>query len=201
MPRHICQNSALKKLKINNNKNQSNVIKKGVEKITIIFSKNTMTSISSIEAKILEKGLYWLEKDEDDNTIAKTLEDIKMLYDNTDKDHQGTTTLKTNIITRLKTFNSNNFDSQNYPHQINIKTAFAVINVVFSNKTDSVPVATTTKSARTNFYANESWWGRQLMQAKSMIYQRTPYSWAKSTKVLEITSPHFYYFVNGPQNC
>jgi hypothetical protein len=60
-----------------------------------------MTSISSIEAKILEKGLYWLEKDEDDNTIAKTLEDIKMLYDNTDKDHQGTTTLKTNIITRL----------------------------------------------------------------------------------------------------
>ena len=64
-----------------------------------------------------------------------------------------------------------------------------------------MPVVTTTSTARTNFYANESWWGQQLKRAKSIIYQTTPYSCAKLAKVLELRNPHFYYFVNGPQNC
>jgi hypothetical protein len=64
-----------------------------------------------------------------------------------------------------------------------------------------VPVVTTTSTARTNFYANESWWGQQRKRAKSIIYQTTPYSCAKLAKVLELRNPHFYYFVNGPQNC
>ena len=64
-----------------------------------------------------------------------------------------------------------------------------------------MPVVNTTSTARTNFYANESWWGQQRKRAKSIIYQTTPYSCAKLAKVLELRNPHFYYFVNGPQNC
>jgi hypothetical protein len=54
---------------------------------------------------------------------------------------------------------------------------------------------------RTNFHTRDSWWAEQLKQAKKMILQTTPYSWAKAANVLELTNPHLYYFITGAHNC
>ncbi len=82
-----------------------------------------------------------------------------------------------------------------------IKAAYAVWNVAFLNEKDSIQVATTTCQTRTNFHTRESWWAEQMKQAKTMIQQTTPYSWAKAAHVLELTNPHLYYFITGANNC
>ncbi len=51
----------------------------------------------------------------------------------------------------------------NYPHQINIKPAFAVRNIVFSNETDSVQEATTTSTARTTLGQRETDYNNRLI--------------------------------------
>jgi hypothetical protein len=38
-----------------------------------------------------------------------------------------------------------------------------------------------------------------MKQAKTMIQQTTPYSWAKAAHVMELTNPH--YFITGAHNC
>jgi hypothetical protein len=84
---------------------------------------------------------------------------------------------------------------------ITIKATYAVWNVAFFNEMDSIQVATTTCQARTNFHTRESWWAEQMKQAKKMIQQTTPYSWAKAANVLELTNPHLNYFITGAHNC
>jgi hypothetical protein len=112
-----------------------------------------------------------------------------------------TTTQPPNIANDLTTINAKDFGSANFPHLIMIKAAYSVRNVVFQNETDSIQVATTTCQTRTNFHTRESWWAEQLKQAKTMIQQTTPYSWAKAAHVLELTNPHLYYFITGAHNC
>ena len=112
-----------------------------------------------------------------------------------------TTTEPPNIANDLTTINAKDFGSANFPHLIMIKAAYAVRNVTFLNKTDSIQVATTTCQTRTNFHTRESWWAEQLKQAKTMIQQTTPYSWAKAAHVLELTNLHLYYFITGAHNC
>jgi hypothetical protein len=82
-----------------------------------------------------------------------------------------------------------------------IKAAYAVRNIAFLNKTDSIQVATTTCLTQTNFHSRESWWAEQMKQAKMMIQQTTPYSWSKAAHVLELTNPHMYYFITRANNC
>ena len=112
-----------------------------------------------------------------------------------------TTPSSINIAINLTTINAKDFGSANFPHLIMIKAAYAVRNVAFLNKTDSIQVATTTCQTRTNFHTRESWWAEQLKQAKTMIQQTTPYSWAKAVHVWELTNPHLYYFITGAHNC
>jgi hypothetical protein len=40
-----------------------------------------------------------------------------------------------------------------------------------------------------------------MKQAKTMIQQTTPYSWAKAVHVWELTNPHLYYLITGAHNC
>ena len=81
------------------------------------------------------------------------------------KDDKTLTTLKTvkkltspttNFAADLTTINTNDFGSANYPHLVMIKAAYAVRNVTFLNKTDSIQVATMTCQARTNFHTRET---------------------------------------------
>jgi len=113
----------------------------------------------------------------------------------------GTTPSSIDIANALTTINAKDFGSANFPHLITIKAAYAVRNVAFQNETDSIQVATTTCQTRTNFHTRDSWWAEQLKQAKKMIQQTTPYSWAKAANVLELTNPHLYYFITGAHNC
>jgi hypothetical protein len=113
----------------------------------------------------------------------------------------ATTPSSINIANDLTTINAKDFGSANFPHLIMIKAAYAVRNVAFLNKTDSIQVATTTCQTRTNFHTRESWWAEQMKQARTMIQQTTPYSWAKAAHVLELTNPHLYYFITGAHNC
>jgi hypothetical protein len=80
-----------------------------------------------------------------------------------------------------------------------LKAAYAVRNVAFLNETDSIQVATTTCQTRKNFHTKESWSAEQMKQAKKMIQQTTPYSWAKAAHMLELTNPNLYYFITGAQ--
>ena len=106
-----------------------------------------------------------------------------------------------NIAEDLKTINAKDLGSSNFPHLIMIKAAYAVRNVAFVNEMYSIQVATTTCQTRVNFHTRESWWAEQLKQAKKMIQQTTPYSWAQAAHVMEITNPHMYYFITGAHNC
>jgi hypothetical protein len=114
---------------------------------------------------------------------------------------QTTMPSQPNIGNDLTTINVKDFGSANFPHLIMIKAAYAVRNIAFLNETDSIQVATTTCQTRTNFHTRESWWAEQMKQAKTMIQQTTPYSWAKAAHVLELTNPHLYYFITGAHNC
>ena len=95
-----------------------------------------------------------------------------------------TPTTTTSHRTTPSSINAKDFGSSNFPHLIMIKAAYAVRNVAFLNETDSIQVATTTCQTRTNFLTRESWWAEQMKQAKTMIQQTTPYSWAKAAHVM-----------------
>jgi hypothetical protein len=143
--------------------------------------------------------------DENEIILEVNKEDAKQLLNKTETPttttSHGTTPSSINIANDLTTINAKDFGSAKFPHLIMIKAAYAVRNVAFQNKTDSIQVATTTFQTRTNFHTRESWWAEQLKQAKTMIQQTTPYSWAKAAHVLELTNPHLYYFITGAHNC
>jgi hypothetical protein len=143
--------------------------------------------------------------DENEIILEVDEEDAQQLLSETETPttttSQGTTPSPINIANALTTINAKDFGSANFPHLIMIKAAYAVRNVAFQNETDSIQVATTTCQTRTNFHTRDSWWAEQLKQAKKMIQQTTPYSWAKSANVLELSNPHLYYFITGAHNC
>ncbi len=143
--------------------------------------------------------------DENEIILEVNEEDAQQLLNETDAPttttSHRTTPSSINIANDLTTINAKDFGSANFTHLITIKAAYAVRNVAFQNETDSIQVATTTCQARTNFHTRESWWAEQLKQAKMMIQQTTPYSWANAAHVMELTNPHLYYFITGAHNC
>jgi hypothetical protein len=122
--------------------------------------------------------------DENEIVLEVDQEDAKqLLHENetptTTSTSQTMTPPQANIANDLTTINAKDFGSANFPHLIMIKAAYAVLNVAFLNETDYIQVATTTCQTRTNFHTRESWWAEQMKQARTMIQQTTPYSWAK----------------------
>jgi hypothetical protein len=140
------------------------------------------------------------ELDDNEVILEVTDDEAEQLLNGKEKTTTSTPA-KTNIAVDLKTINAKDLGSSNFPHLIMIKAAYAVRNVAFVNKTDSIQVATTTCQTRVNFHTRESWWAEQLKQAKKMIQQTTPYSWAQAAHVMELTNPHMYYFITGAHNC
>jgi hypothetical protein len=157
-----------------------------------------------VDSMNIDQSLIF-EHDDNEIILEVNEEDAQRLLSETDTPatttSNGTTPASANIANDLTTINAKDFGSANFSHLITIKAAYAVRNVAFQNETDSIQVATTTSQARTNFHTRESWWAEQLKQAKKMIQQTTPYSWANAAHVLELTNPHLYYFITGAHNC
>ena len=157
-----------------------------------------------VDSMNIDQSLIF-EHDDNEIILEVNEEDAQRLLSETDTSatttSNGTTPPSANIANDLTTINAKDFGSANFSHLITIKAAYAVRNVAFQNETDSIQVATTTCQARTNFHTRESWWAEQLKQAKKMIQQTTPYSWANAAHVLELTNPHLYYFITGAHNC
>ena len=109
--------------------------------------------------------------DENKIILEVNKEDAKQLLNGsetpTTTTSHRTTPSSINIANDLTTINAKDFGSSKFPHLIMIKAAYAVRNVAFLNKTDSIQVATTT-----NFLTRESWWAEQMKQAKTMIQKQ-----------------------------
>ncbi len=104
--------------------------------------------------------------DENEIILEVNKEDAKQLLNGnetpTTTTSHATTPSSINIANNLTTINAKDFGLANFPHLIMIKAAYAVRNVAFLNKTDSIQVATTTCQTRTNFHMRESWWAEQM---------------------------------------